>query len=343
MQGKYILSAFVVILLVCSPVAASTNKIAAGAPVFIGESNLNIASAIGDCHVIAWWPDGGTPAGPATKNLTVKRLNEANDLITHFDVSPAVFGAYPGNWYCEDKEPKFVVLTILEPNLSLQVWDVDTQTDVSGQVVPYSANVTYRVVTNLNQALDFNKRPDLTPADGFFTVVLTGPGGGQISNIYTGSAGGSGTQIQIFDSNPFIRTSPYLGKNMAGWNHLARSAKGDLIYPAGTYTFTITQNLNRMQDSYAASGISDLNGRTTASAGVTFLPRESLTPTPVPSLPQESITGVSETAEPVESLTGTPAPTSEPVARKTTYSPLPAWIILSGLAGAAFLFTGKMH
>jgi hypothetical protein len=340
MQGKYILSAFVVILLVCSPVAAGTNKIAAGAPVFIGESNLNIASATGDCHVIAWWPDEGNMTGPATKNLTIKRLNEANDLITHFNISPGVFGDYTGNWYCEDKAPKFVVLTVYEPQISLQVWDIDNDTDVSGQVLPYSANVTYRVVTNLNQALNYYNRTELTPADGFFTVTLTGPGGKQISNIYTGSVGGATTQILQFDNNPFITTSPYLGRNMHDWNHLARGATGDLIYPAGTYTFAVTQNLNHMQESYATSGI-DLNGRTTASASVAFLPREALTATATPASVTEEVTPVSETSPVPESSAMTTVPTTEPVARKTTYSPLPGWIVVAGLVLAVFLVARK--
>jgi len=197
------------------------------------------------------------------------------------------------------------------------------------------------VETNLNQALNYYNRTDLSPADGFFTVTLTNPNGRGISNIYTGSVGGTGTQILSFDSNPFITTTPYDGKNMHDWNHLSRGATGDLLYPAGTYTFTITQNLNHMQESYAASGTSGLNGRTTATADVTFLPKDALTATPVTTIPQETATLVSETIQPSESLPGTTAPVSEPVAKKTTYSPLPVWIVVSGLAAAVFLVTRK--
>jgi hypothetical protein len=323
MQGKYILSAFVVILLVCMPVAAVTNKIATGAPVFIGESNLNIASAIGDCHVIAWWPDEGNMTGPAAKNLTVKRLNEANDLVTHFNISPQIFDGYTGNWYCEDKKPTFVVLTVVEPNLSIRAWDVDNNKDVTGQFVPVSTNVTYRVDTNLNQVLDYYNRTDLTPADGFFTIQLTGPYGKQISNIYTGSVGAASTQILTFDSNPFITTASYFGTHMGNWNHLSRDASGSFLYPAGTYTFTVTQNLNHMQESYASAGVSDLSGKTTSSANVAFLPQEIVTPTPTPQ--QGEVTTSSVTAQPSVTEPGSTVPTTAPVARTTTYSPLPEW------------------
>ncbi|MDD1690354.1 MAG: DUF3821 domain-containing protein [Methanoregula sp.] len=322
MHGKYILSALVVILLVCSPVAATTAKIAAGAPVFIGESNLNIASAIGDCHVIAWWPEGNM-TGPAAKNMTVKRLNEANDLVTRFNVSPQVFGGYTGNWYCEDKAPHFVVLTVLEPSISIKVWNVDTDEDITGQAVPVSTNITYRIDTNLGQALNYYNRTDLTPADGFFTVKLTNPSGQAFTNIYTGSVGSADTQILTFDSNPFITTPTYFGQKMDSWNRLSRDASGSLMYPPGTYTFTVSQNLDHMQDSYASTG------KTTSSASVAFQQLPSLTSTPA--VPQENVTVVPVTTRPPVTVIKSTVPTTVPVAKKTTYSPLPAWVTVIGL------------
>jgi hypothetical protein len=323
MHGKYILSALVVILLVCSPVAATTNKIAAGAPVFIGESNLNIASAIGDCHVIAWWPDQGNMTGPAAKNMTVKRLNEANDLVTRFNVSPQVFGGYTGNWYCEDKAPHFVVLTVIEPSLSIRVWDVDTDQDITGKSVPFSTNITYRIDTNLGQALNYYNRTELTPADGIFTVKLTNPSGQAFTNIYTGSVGSADTQILTFDSNPFITTPTYFGQKMDSWNRLSRDASGSLMYPPGTYTFTVSQNLNRMQDSYASTG------KTTSSASVAFQPLPFVTSTPA--VPQENVTVVPVTTQLPVTVIKSTVPTTVPVATKTTYSPLPAWVTVIGL------------
>ena len=339
MQGKYILFALIVILLLSSPVSAVTNKIAAGAPVFVGESNLNIASAIGDCHVIAWWPDGNNMTGPAAKNLTLKRLNEANDLVTSFNVSPQVFTSYTGNWYCEDKKPSFVVLTVVEPNLSIRVWDVDTDKDISGQSVPASTNITYRIDTNLYQAMSYNNRIDLNPSDNIFSIRLMTPSGKQLNNIYTGSVGASTTQILIFDSNPFITTPVYLGRNLDSWNHLARDASGGYLYPAGTYTFTVTQNLNQMQGLYQSEGINTTDGITTSSARVTFLPQGELTQVSV--TPQETIVPTSETSVPPVTVkqptVSVPVSTATPVATKTTYSPLPWWIAAMGLLAAIFI------
>ncbi|MCK9630347.1 MAG: DUF3821 domain-containing protein [Methanoregula sp.] len=338
MHGKYILSALVVILLVCSPVAATTAKIAAGAPVFIGESNLNIASAIGDCHVIAWWPDQGNMTGPAVRNLTVKRLNEANDLVTRFNVSPQVFEGYTGNWYCEDKAPHFVVLTVLEPGISIKVWNIDTDEDITGQSVPFSTNITYRIDTNLNQALNYYNRTELTPADGFFTVKVTNPSGQAFTNIYTGSVGSADTQILSFDGNPFITTPTYFGQKMDSWNRLSRDASGSLMYPPGTYTFTVSQDLSHMQESYASTG------KTTSSASVAFQPLPFLTSTPVtPILSQENVTVVPVTTQPPVTVIKSTVPTPVPVATKTTYSPLPAWIAIIGLGCAALIMARRMQ
>jgi hypothetical protein len=348
MQGKYILFALMVILLICSPVAAITNKVATGAPVFVGESNLNIVSAIGDCHIIAWWPDERNMTGPAARNFTVKQLNEANGLATAFNVSPEVFTGYTGNWYCEDKKPTFVVLTVVEPNLSIRVWDIDNNKDVTGQTIPTTTNITYRIDTNLYQAMDYYKRTDLTPADGIFTVTMTNPVGKQMTNIYTGNVGSPSTKILVFDSNPFITTPSYIGRNLEAWNRLTRDTTGALLYPSGIYTFSVTQNLNHMKESFASSSIKDTNGKTSSSASITFLPLESLTPTLVPTLqanlsPTPEITAVTTILEPSQTqrtATQTQASIKIP-AGKTTYTPLPTGIVLAGIVCAGLLAMRK--
>jgi hypothetical protein len=187
MQGKYFICALIVIFLVCSPGAASTKKIAYGAPVFIGESDLDISSAIRDCKVIAWWPDETNMSGPAAKNITIQRVNDVILPINHFNISPSLFAGYTGNWYCEDKQPTFMVLNVVEPKLSIRVWDIDNDKDITGQAVPVTTNITYRIDTNLYQAMSYINRTEMNPADGIFTVKLTNPIGKQMSNIYTGS------------------------------------------------------------------------------------------------------------------------------------------------------------
>ena len=343
MQGKYILPAFVVILLVCFPVAASTSKIAAGAPVFIGETNLDITSAIGDCHVISWWPEGADTSTPPAINLTVKGLNQANGMVTHFNVSPQVFMGHTGSWYCQDKAPFQEVLYVLDPQFTIRVWNLDNDTDISGQAVPATTNVTYRIDTNLNQYADYYNRTKLNPSDTVFTVTMTDPLGRGVTNLYTGSAGASSTVIMKFDTSPFITTPVYYGRNLGSWNHLSRDAQGALLYPPGTYTITASQNLGNMQQAYADAGVTDQTGRTTATTSVTFLAYSPVSPAATTQQPVSPVVSLTTTPAGTEGVTTIPAAqpaTTQPVPTKTPYQPLPWWVTVMAI-GIAGLFVMK--
>jgi hypothetical protein len=344
MQIKYIFCALIVIFLVCSPTAASTKKIASGAPVFIGETGLDISSAIRDCKVIAWWPEGADMSGPAAKNITIQRVNDVILPVNSFNISPDLFSGYPGNWYCEDKKPTFIVLNVHEPEISIRVWDLDKNEDITGKTVPVTTNITYRIDTNLHKVLSYTNRTDLTTADGFFTVTLTNPYGKDMKNIFTGSVGSSTTQILIFDSTPFMTSPTYYGRNLEAWNRLSRDTTGGYLYPTGTYTFTVVQNLGGMQGSYTSADMK--NGRTTSSASVTFVPVESPA-TQVSPEPSETITTPPETIIPTTAVTEpvatVPATTLEEPAAKVTYSPLPLWAVILGLLGACILLAQNRY
>ncbi len=243
---------------------------------------------------------------------------------------PGFFSHYPGAWYCVDKKPQKVVFEVLEPQLDFKIWDLDHNQDVSGKTIPVSTNITYRVDTNLNQALQPLNRPDITPSDSFFTVELTDSYGQRISNLFTGSAGNSQTVILPFDEKPFITESPFYWKNGKDWNRSARNAKGEPLYPAGTYIFTISQNLNQMQETYRSSGITDLEGKITQTKTITFVKETTPPATPITTQPlQTTLPSVSTTASTTASIPI--VPTSSPIAKKTTYTPLPEWITLLGI------------
>ena len=327
-----------VIFLLISPAVASPAKIAAGAPVYIGESDVDISASLNGCHTIAWWQNGTPLSATPTKNVTIYDINSVSETIYRYTISPELFTGFTGTWYCDDKEPHFPVFNIQDPRITLKVWDLDHDVDVTGKTIPLTTNITYRIDTNLYSALNYLNRPNLNPSDSFFNVKLTDPLGRNIPNIQTGNYGGPKTLILPFDNNPFISSSPYLWKNGYTWDHAARNIQGDLIYPLGTYTFTATQNLNHMQESYAASAGNDQEGKTTSTATVTFLASDPLT------VPSSSVTVVSTLPEVTLSATATPVstivtvlPTSTPVAKKTTYAPLPAWIALLGMGIAGLL------
>ncbi len=337
MQGKYFLIVFCVIFLLVAPAAASLNKIAPGSPVFIGETDVDISSALNGCHTIAWWPSGMSRTGSPAKNMTLYEANSVSDKIYHFNISPGVFSGYSGTWYCEDTSPHFAVFDLRDPQVSIKVWDLDHDQDVSGQTIPRATNITYRIDTNLYPALYYPNRPNSNPTDGFFTVKLTDHLNRNIANIYTGSYGAANTQILRFDSEPYVSSSPYLWKAGNTWDRAARNTQGDVVYPPGTYTFTVSQNLNNMQQSFAAGAGNGADGVTTSTATVTFLASDPMVvSTPVTVASTSPDVTISVPATPVLT-TSTAIPTSTPVAKKTTYTPLPGWIALLGLGICGFL------
>jgi hypothetical protein len=339
MQRHYFLLALVAILMFAAPpVAGNLNKISAASPVFIGERDLDISSALNGCHVIAWWSNRTDTDTEPAKNLTIYEINTASDKIYHFNISPDVFSGYYGIWYCTDVKPNFPVFEVREPQVGINVWDVDKDMDISGKTVPLSTNITYRITTNLYPVLKPANRPDMNPGDSFFMVTLTSPAGRGIGNIYTGSAGTASTQILAFDSNPWIESTPYFWRDGKFWSHTAKDKNGDLIYPPGTYTFTVDQNLSHMQESYASSGGINQSGRTTKSTTVTFIKEE--IPATTPQIPQTVVTTMAVTETPSSNVpvtavpTSSPEPTSSPLPKKTTYQPLPAWVALLAIVVA---------
>jgi len=309
------------------PASASLTKVVSGAPVFIGERNVDISSGMNGHTVIGWWPEGADRSSTEPSKTVVIEGN-----ATSFTFDPAVFTGYTGTWYTHDTKPDIPVFVLYQPRINLSVWDVDANRDITGQSVPLSTNITYRIDTNLYMALNYSVRPNYNPSDGFFTVKLTSPTGVNIAQIYTGSIGAKTTQIFNFDSAPVIKTSSYTWADGPSWDHYAKSTDGSTIYPAGTYTFVVTQDLNDMSDSY--TGAAAYGTVTSGDKTVTFI-ADSVTTTPTV-LPSGTAPGETATStQPVTSQQTTSQTTATTVPVKTTFSPLPTGIVIAGLGIAA--------
>jgi hypothetical protein len=321
----------VFLLLICIilvPATASLTKVVNGAPVFIGERNLDLTACVNGHTVIAWWPEGADRSGDPSKTVTL------SGDVKSFYIDPAIFTGYTGTWYTHDTKPDVPAFVLYNPQIDLSVWNVDTNTDITGQSVPMSTNITYRITTNLYMALNYTERPNYNPSDSFFSVTLTSPSGANIPQIYTGDLGASTTQIIKFDSAPAIKSSPYTWINGPAWDRNAKSTDGSNAYQTGTYTFVVTQNLNQMSSSY--SGAAAFGTVTSGDKTVTFTPDTPVTtPTIVPSLTAPG--GATTTTTQTMTLTqqATAQPTATVIAKKTTYSPLPAETALIGLGIAA--------
>ncbi|MFY9750217.1 MAG: DUF3821 domain-containing protein [Methanoregula sp.] len=310
------------------PSQASLAKIAAGAPVFIGERNMDISSGLNGHSVIAWWPAGADMSQNPSKTVTI------SGDATSFYIDPAIFSGCTGTWYTHDTKPDIPVFTVYQPQINLLVWNTDTNTDITGQSVPMSANITYRIDTNLYMALNYTSRPYYNPSDGFFTVTLTSPQGMNIPQILTGNIGNPTTQIIPFDSDPIITSSPYFWTNGQAWDRDAKSTDGSSVYPPGTYTFDVTQNLNGMSSSY--DQIAAVGTVTSGDKTVTFISAAYPTPTTViPTLTAQAGTVTITTAATIPTGQATTEPTATVVPKKTTFTPLPEGLAIVSLGIAA--------
>lgn len=323
-----------VFFLMAVPVSADLHKIAPGAPVFVGERNLDISKALNGHLVIAWWPDGADMSSTPGKIVTIN-----GNQINKYTLDPAVFGGCAGKWYSYDTKPDIFVFEVLEPQIDLKVWDIDNNRDVTGQSLPMSANITYRIDTNLYKALSHASRPDYNPSDSFFTVRLTNPLGMPVTQIYTGNSGGKDTQILTFEKTPFVNTETYYWKNGAKWDRNAKNIDGSPLYPTGPYTFSASQDLNGMSTSYGAGAANPVTGKlTSGDKTITFVADKFVTSattvvltTAPSSVPTSAPATVMTTAPP------TTRPTSTTVPAKTTFTPLPVWIVFAGMGAAALM------
>src|SRR5512145_2242580 len=94
MHGKYFFLAFAIIMVLASPVAGSLTKITAGAPVYIGEQNLDIAAGLQGCRVIEWYEAGADTSGPSQKNVTIIKTLEDSDIAFSYTIRPEIFSGY---------------------------------------------------------------------------------------------------------------------------------------------------------------------------------------------------------------------------------------------------------
>jgi len=337
MHGNYFFLAFIVIMVLATPAAGSITKIVAGAPVYPGEQNLDISSGLQGCRNLDWWAPGADTNAPPQKNVTIIKTLDDSNIAFSYTISPEIYSDYEGNWYCEGQRPLRAVFNITRPRLTVRFWDLDHDQDVTGQVIPRNANITYRIDTNLDAALQLKYRPDATSLDSFYTVSLADPSGTSLQSVYTGSYGKTDTVALLFDKNPVITTSPFYWKDGRLWDRTSKNIQGDDIYPPGTYTVTVTQNLNRMAQRYGGLTSDEKEGLLTSTASVTFAKEETV-PSAASTASATITSAASTTTAPAQPVASSLAPTSAPVQPmqtkvplKTTYSPLPLWPVLMAL------------
>jgi len=328
MQYRFVFFLIILCFFLPAPVLADIAKIAQGATVYLGETDLDISSALNGCRQIAWYRPGNT-----TDDLPEMILTFSEKDAFSYNISPDVFANRTGTWYRYYPKPRIPVFSVARPSFSLSVWDLDNNRDVTGQSVPRSTNITYRIDTNLYTVYNTLQRPENNPQDTFIAVTLTGATGQPINSVYTASAGSANSFLYPVDQKPIVRATPYYWKYGGSWNHSARAYDGTVLYPLGTYTFTATQNLNNMKFYYGASDSIIASGPKT----VTFIadqPAATVTATPAEvTVPATTLTtaGTSAPAHAAKTTAATVRPT-------WTSTPLPPLVTFAALGIVSLLF-----
>jgi hypothetical protein len=332
---KYQSVLFILLLaaLITVPASANLKKIDAGVPVFLGETGLDISSALNGCRQIAWWDEGNS-----TDNAPLKVI-DIGENIHSYNITPEMYSQYTGKWYSYDKKPSVVVFEVIRPEFDVRVWDADRDVDITGQTVPSSTRITYRVDTNMVPVLNKYNRPDVNNLDSFMTVTLTGPNGKEIKNIYTMSAGNPEAVSLAYYPAIRVKESPYYWSDGPKWNRSAKSGDGALLNPPGTYTFVGSQNLNGMQMYYNATDPEITTGTRT----ITFVPDETGADTGTPTLTTTTQTVPSSTISETMKTTTKPAGTTTAVKSTWTSTPLPPEIALLALSIALACFCRGMQ
>jgi hypothetical protein len=222
-----------ILLLLCVPsVAGDLRTISQGNTVFLGESNLNVAPAMGSDTQIGWWASG---AAIATSSPDAK-IPVSNP--SSFYVLPSQFGAYTGSWYRLNAAGNAdgVAFLVADPSLAIRVEDTTVNVDVTDRWVPRGDEVRFRIDSNLD-AISIQRG-----ASAPVTLKVQSPNGG----VFTALMNSAGTTTSL--ENIGITTSSQYYKTNPIWD------TGNALYPAGSYTIWAECNVNSMNDEYGATG-----------------------------------------------------------------------------------------
>ena len=204
------------VLVAVMPVSAYYYTVAPGinqgASIFVGEQGLNLTPAVSQANTastitsttVGWWASAaGVLSTAPTKSIDVAA--RASSLT----VNPADFGGYAGNWYLVNPATGFaapvggpagttptIVFVAVDPTLDLRLWDATQNSDVTGKSVPQGEVLTFRIDTNMYQALSPLSRFNVTGRTGNSQSILT-----QVQN------GGDGyIDIKVKDESGAVRT-----------------------------------------------------------------------------------------------------------------------------------------
>ncbi|ADN35170.1 conserved hypothetical protein [Methanolacinia petrolearia DSM 11571] len=243
--------AFIVVGSASAAPAYATN-ITPGQTIFIGESGLNIALALGadadgttPISKIAWFSSGTAVA--SEQPAIVYSVGDNSS----FYVQNAMFSAYEGSWYGYNGSIGSATLAfyVYKPSLAVSIWDIGTDgsaTDVTGKKVTTGDNVTLRVDSNLFSLFERPSNVSSQALNGIDINVVT-PSGATLVKLTNSSATNFTTNItgiRPTSSQYYLLTSSAKPLNGTATPWQLNISQ----YSAGTYEVTAKCNINGMKD-----------------------------------------------------------------------------------------------
>ena len=266
------------IIFIAAPVLAVSNIVPQGGDVFIGENGLDLSSFISSGQVISWYSSSQIPKSIPAVTYTVTDPNRS-------DIDPGEFIPYAGNWYIGTTSQ--VALVVIEPSVSIRIWDQTSGKDVTNKSAPFGDFVNFAIENNI---YPISGRPGFDPSkDGFMTIRVENSDGTVYNRLL------QDPKVSLPLGNLTVDATPYnwvdVNNSGQGWN--------TGLYPIGSsYRVRAVSDANGMDVNYP------LSGKTVSSVvsmvvgfppDLTQTPRPTITPptlqpTITPPTPQPTIT-----------------------------------------------------
>ena len=224
-----------------------------GSTVFIGESGLDITGtgiAAGD--TLGWF-QAGADVATSSPDDTMIISDPANVFVQP--------GTRTGAWYDLNKN-RAIGINVKDPSLSLSVWDVQSNSDVTDKTVINGRLLTFRIDSNLDAV--YAQRGVGAPV----TVLVMGPDG----NVYAALFDDQGNLNSLV--NVPVTSSSMLvpGKGTNG----CVVDTGNGLYETGEFKVWAECNLNGMKDNYPGPLGETYIGKTVTRPHTITLVREEL-------------------------------------------------------------------
>ena len=299
------------------PTSAALNTVSAGGIAFIGEQGLDISSSVPSGASIGWWGSGASLSDPPTYQVVVSDN-------TNFFVDPAMFGSRMGPWY--NVTDKRSVFNVVDPSLSLKIYDKTVQSDRTGTWIPWGDEIQFIIQSNLNA---------MTSRGGGgapVTIKIQTPTGA----ILTSVIGPGGTTYSL--DPVYVTSDPFTPS--AIWN------TDDSAYSVGSYQIWAECNANHMKDNYNVVGKTTTQGQSSVGVQNTNPIVQTTIPTTVSTtvVPTTVKTTATPTTVPTTIVPATQStiiqPTLESTTQETTTTPYETFVVNTTMTKKATGFDG---